>query len=128
VWSLLSRVSITSPNNAANSASFLRDLYNQLLQVQANASGVVTPFSVYTGKRYYPNMLLENLMVTTDKNTENVLSIRATCKELIMVTTQTANNPMFALQSLQNPNNAPPVDLGNMILLPGQNFSMTGGS
>jgi hypothetical protein len=119
VWSMLSRVSTTKPNNKT-STTFLQQLYQQLLQIQAaNAAGIVSPFSVYTGKRVYQSMLLENLMVTTDAKNENVLSIRASCKELIMVSTTQPNSGTPA-----NPNNnAAPVSQGPMALLPAPTYT-----
>lgn len=124
VWSMLSRAGApTNPSNTAKSITFLQKLYTQLLQIQAaSASGIVSPFSVYTGKRVYPSMLVENMAVTTDAKNENVLSIRISCKELIVVTTQTT--VLLNSSALANPaNNAAPVSLGTTPLLSGQSYN-----
>jgi hypothetical protein len=123
VWSMLSRDGApTNPSNAAKSITFLQQLYQQLLLVNsASATGIVSPFSVYTGKRVYPFMLLENLAVTTDPKTENVLAIRASCKELIVVTTQTV---MLNSAALVNPsNNAAPIEQGAKLLQPAPTYT-----
>ena len=81
VYKLPARVTLTYvwsfyAQNINGSQTFLRDLYAQLLSIQAIVPGqVLTPFSINTGKRLYQNMLVESMQVTTDKNTENMLMI-----------------------------------------------------
>jgi hypothetical protein len=112
VWSMLSRAGApTNPSNTAQSATFLQQLYTQLLQIQAaNAQGNLSTFAVYTGKRVYQNVLVESMSVITDPKTENVLDLRVTCKEIIIVNTQTVfSDP----STLKNPeNNQAPVPMG----------------
>lgn len=48
------------------------------------------PFDVFTGKRAYTNMLIERLSISTDKNSEFALIANITCKQVIIVSTQTA--------------------------------------
>ena len=74
------------------------DIYNQLLTLQESR----TMFDVYTGKRSYTNMLLRSVTVTTDKQTENVLMVTATCQQILVVNTKTLSVPMNP-QSLSLP-------------------------
>jgi hypothetical protein len=62
-------------------------IYTSLLALQV--SGEV--FGLSTGKHYYPTMVLTSLMVTTDKDTEEVLMVTAVCTEVILVSTQAVN-------------------------------------
>lgn len=61
-----------------------REVYEKLLKLQSDR----IPFDVVTGKRLYSNMLLQNLEVTTDRFTENVLSATLTLREIIITSTQ----------------------------------------
>ena len=68
----------------------LTQVYQSLLTLQTNG----VPFTVNTLKRSYPNMLLATLGQTTDKRTENCLSITASFQEVIIVPIGTATlNP-----------------------------------
>jgi len=83
-------VTLTYGWSAANLAAYgnpdyLQQIYQQLLLLQ---SGRVM-FDIYTGKRYYPNMMLRNVSTTTNSATENNLIIRASCREIILAQTQT---------------------------------------
>jgi hypothetical protein len=98
----------TPAGSAPGSFGFMRDLYAKMLAVQNPVGGVVTPFSVSTGKRNYDKMLLQNLAVTTDSKTENILSIRATCREIIMATTILASTGL-STSSVANPVSHGPV-------------------
>jgi hypothetical protein len=59
------------------------DLYAALLKVQASR-GV---FDVTTGKRSYSNMLIEELEVTTDADSEHALECRFRLQQIIVVDT-----------------------------------------
>lgn len=58
-------------------------VYQQLLDVQSSR----VPFDLITGKRSYQNMLISALSVTTDGQSENVLLVTATMREIIIVDT-----------------------------------------
>lgn len=45
------------------------------------------PVEVYTGKTYYPTMLITGIMVTTDRTTEHVLMATVRCREVRIVET-----------------------------------------
>ncbi len=70
----------------------LAQIYQRLLALQASAK----PFSILTGKRKYRNMLITSISVTTDADTENVLLVRVSCREVILVQTQVTALPAGA--------------------------------
>lgn len=59
-------------NQAAQTQTYLNDLYNQILALQNS----VTLFDVYTARRIYRNVLLGSVSLTTDAKTQNTLIIR----------------------------------------------------
>lgn len=71
------------------SAGPLAKAYKKLLELQASR----LPFKITTPKRIYNSMLIASLGLTTDKRTENVLSISATFEEIIIVQVTTTNVP-----------------------------------
>ncbi len=74
----------------------LSKIYEQLLDLQASR----IPFDIITPKRIYRNMLMSALGQTTDKNTENCLSINAAFQEVIIVKVSTTQVPR---QQQKNP-------------------------
>jgi hypothetical protein len=60
-------------------------VYGQLLAWQA----ALMPFDVYTGKRHYVNMLIERMTVPTDQHSEYALFATLSCRQVIIVGTQT---------------------------------------
>lgn len=67
----------------------LSKIYQDLLDLQ----NLRTPFDIITPKRIYSSMLLVGLGQTTDKTTENCLSISATFQEIIIVPVVTTTVP-----------------------------------
>lgn len=67
----------------------LSKIYQNLLDLQASR----VPFDVITPKRIYHNMLMSALGNTTDKTTENVLSIQISFQEVIIVAVSTTQVP-----------------------------------
>ena len=63
-------------------------VYGLLLSWQA----ALLPFDVVIGKRRFPNMLMERLVVTTDERSEYALMADITCRQVIIVGTQTTSN------------------------------------
>lgn len=61
--------------------SSLATIYQKLLALQMS----FTPFTCSTPKRTYNNMLFSALGVTTDKKTENILSVNCSFQEIITV-------------------------------------------
>lgn len=99
-WSLSAR-------EANGDASYLIGVYQDLLTLQATHD----PFTVVTGKRSYPNMLMTSLSQFTDKDSENSLLVEITCQEVIIVQTVLVTVPPRAVMA--NPAaNAPVEDRG----------------
>lgn len=78
--------------NVANGS--LRETYQKLLDLQASR----TPFSIVTPKRIYNSMLFTTLSVTTDKKSENVLSVSASFQQVIIVSVTTVIVPRSKLK------------------------------
>jgi hypothetical protein len=101
------------PNPQADKA-YLKTIYDALLSLQVNRIVV----SLITGKRVYPNMLLETLGLVNDRDTENILLVTADFKEVIFATTQVVSVPPASVQ--QSPQiTQPPTDQGVTAALPG---------
>lgn len=73
---------------AAN-ARPLSETYQTLLALQKSA----TPMDVVTGKRTYQNMLISSIKVTTDRATENILSVVMELREIRIVSIETVEVP-----------------------------------
>lgn len=128
-YKLPARVTLTygwsmgSPQNVGSDITFLKDIYNKFLQLQ-NAR---TLFAIYTGKRTYQNMILQAIRIDTTRETENSILVRATCREVLLATTQTITVPNP--NNMTNPqNNAPTLNSGQVGLIPGSNYNPNGGS
>lgn len=67
----------------------LSKVYQDLLDLQNSR----VPFDVLTPKRIYRNMLLASLKQTTDKTTENCLSLSMSFQEVIIVSVSTTTVP-----------------------------------
>lgn len=72
-----------------NLTTSLSKIYQNLLDLQKSR----TPFDIITPKRIYKSMLMASLSQTTDKNTENCLSIFASFQEVIIVQVATVLVP-----------------------------------
>ena len=64
---------------------YVNAVYAELLALQASR----VPFTVTSGKRSYPDMLIASIGMTTDATTENGLVCQVTCRQVILVETQT---------------------------------------
>ena len=74
---------------SANLAQSLNQIYQNLLTLQSSR----VPFSIVTPKRVYTNMLMNSLVMTTDKNTENALAITVNFQQVILVTVSAVQVP-----------------------------------
>ncbi len=72
-----------------NLAVSLSKLYQNLLDLQVSR----VPFDIITPKRIYRNMLMASLSQTTDKSTENCLSVNMSFQEVIIVKVSTTQVP-----------------------------------
>lgn len=64
---------------------YLTGIYTKLRTLQKSR----TPFSVVTGKRRYPTMLLKQISFTTGKDTEYAMIVSLLCREIILVNVTT---------------------------------------
>lgn len=58
----------------------LSETYDKLLKLQLSRE----PFTVVTGKRTYKNMLIKSIGVTTDAQSENILSVSLSLQEVFL--------------------------------------------
>jgi hypothetical protein len=94
--------------------AYLKSIYDLLRGLQTNRVLVW----LVTGKRVYANMLLQQLGLTNDRDTENVLVVVATFQELIFASTQVVTVPPASSQ--QTPSvTQPPQEQGTVAALPG---------
>ena len=70
-------------------ADYISGIYSQLLKLQESRD----PITITTSVRQYDNMLITGLQVTRDQKTSQILSVSATCREIIIVSTQSASLP-----------------------------------
>ena len=79
-----------------NLTTSLSKIYQNLLDLQ----NLKEPFDIITPKRIYHNMLMATISQTTDKATENCLSISMSFQEVIIVSVSTTSVPR---QKQRNP-------------------------
>lgn len=84
----------------------IQSIYQNLLQLQEKRA----LFTLFTGKRKYDNMICATLVTETDSKSANNLLITMTCKQLILVNTQTVTIPKGATKN--DSQYASPVDKG----------------
>lgn len=88
----------------------LKAVYQQLLEMMQNR----VLLEVWTGKRYYFNMLLKDLAVTTDQKNENVLNVTATFKQVLIVATTLIDLTAAPAEDQEFPEQTvPPSDQGS---------------
>jgi len=93
--------------------NYVRATYAKLLALQASRK----PFHVVTGKRTYKNMLAKSVGIVTDADTESALLATITCREVIIVETQSTAVPPRDVQA--NPAaTASPTDTGTKLAAP----------
>lgn len=72
-------------NSSAGYVGYVQEQYRALLALQLARQ----PFTVYTGKRRYRNMIIRGIAVATDGHSENILMATVALQEIIIVSTQT---------------------------------------
>jgi len=82
----------------------LSEMYKDFLDLQSSRE----PFTIVTGKRVYNNMLFASIAVTNDVNSENILAINASFKQIILVQVNETTVPANDLQS--NPSQTAPIE------------------
>lgn len=79
-----------------NAVGQVRAVYKQLQDLQIS----FIPFTVYTGKRKYTNMLMKSLNVVTNIDTENSLLVTVHCQEVIIVDTELTTLPAAPVNNM----------------------------
>jgi hypothetical protein len=104
-----------SKPNAGNFGSTPDDIYKKLLDLM-NSKQLL---SVVTGKRSYNNLLIENIRVETNIETENSLVAEIRFREIIVVQTKTTLIADASNQAAPQKTN-PPVNTGTKQLVQAQ--------
>lgn len=78
-----------------SNADYISGVYSQLVSLQQSR----TLFSITTQKRTYKDMLIVGLQSTTDQKTSSILMVQATCRQVIVVSTQTTTLPPASQQA-----------------------------
>ena len=107
-----------SKQNATKDQAFLQTLYQRFLNLMIAA----TLLQVFTGKRTYKNMMIEDVGVITDKDHENILEMRLELRELLFANTQVVQITPSAQQLIPQ-RTGPTIDQGQKNLQPGVNFN-----
>lgn len=106
-----------SPQNQGQ-ASFLNTMYQQILTLKQ----AKVLLAVVTGDRQYQNMLIKGLSRTKDKDTENILLIRISLRQLLLTVVQTVTIAPASQQGIPA-KTMPTTNAGNVSLGPGTNFN-----
>lgn len=113
--------SMGSFQNKNQAVTFLRDTFQQFLDLQKNATLV----SVMTGKRAYSNMAIMSIREDTTAKTENALLLDMDLKEILLATTSIIQLTNADVQAMPN-RTAPTLSQGNVNLASAPNFNSTG--
>jgi hypothetical protein len=109
--------SAASPQNQGQ-YSFLNTMYQQFLTLKS----AKILLAVVTGKRPYQNLLIKGLSTITDKDSENILQIRISLRQLLLTVTQAVTISSAALHTIPA-KTMPTINRGNVSLAPGSNFN-----
>jgi hypothetical protein len=82
--------------NSGVGEGFVQAIFAQLKALQVAR----IPFTLYTGKFVYTNMLFASLGETTNVASENSLAIVAVCREVIIVSTQSVTEAPQSAQAI----------------------------
>lgn len=99
---------------SGSEVSQVKAIYEQLLALQISR----VPFDVYTGKRFYKNMLVRGLSMTTDKDTENSLMVTMRFRQVLIVQTQLVTITAAAADQANPSLTAPTSNQGTKALVP----------
>lgn len=112
-----------SEQNGTNDYSFLKNLYQQFLAIQAGRLLCV----VNTGKRIYTNMLMQRVSTESDKENENSLTVRVVFQEILLAQTQLVPVANASAQALPQ-KTSPIINQGNLNLNVGTSLYNGGGT
>jgi hypothetical protein len=93
----------SDPRNKDQSESYVHDIYQQLLDVQAQR----VLLKIGTNKRIYKNMLITSISTGTTAATATTLNLTLYCRQIIIVNTQTTSVPPRAYQKIPEKTAAP---------------------
>ena len=114
-WVPFSGLGAALTSLGGSSSSYLSNVYLQLITLQ-RSRGLAT---VTTGKRPYRNMLPTLISVTTDEETENVLSVTINFEEVLLASTTLAQQaPINGSAQASPQSTTPPVAQGAQQLVP----------
>jgi hypothetical protein len=117
----LNTIGIATSNILGEGANQVNDIYQQIRKLQSER----IPFEVFTGKRVYEDMLIKTLQVRTDKDTENVLDLTVTFRQILRVTTSTVRfDQAPAANQRDAAETSAPVNAGSKQLAPGDKISV----
>ena len=117
-----------SMTNASSNTDSVNDYYAKFLKLQATK----TPFTLITGKRNYPNMMvIQSIDEFTDKHSEYSVKLMLKCIEVIIVnisvenTNGTTTNPINTNNSISTTKKNGSVSRANGTKLPNGSISNT---
>lgn len=108
----------TNQSSAKKAAGAMQRFYNLFLKIQADR----TPFTVYTNKRVYPNMLLKSIATRTDVVNSFSLPLTLVCREVIIVQTSAVNVTTDQTAQAAPQDTTPTVQTGSKQLASGRLF------
>ncbi len=97
-------------SDCGNYNGYIRSIYEKLLRLQATR----LPFSIFTSRRRYQNMLMESITDPINANTYTAMLPRITFRELIISRTQTSNEGTTQVGAGAPAGMQPPVDRGTV--------------
>jgi hypothetical protein len=100
-------------SDSGNYDGYASDAYAEFLALQQT----LYPVDVYTGKRFYPNMMPTVLATETDETSEHVLNLTVSMKEIIFVVLSTSTLPPSSDQASPQ-DTASPANAGQQQLQP----------
>lgn len=98
---------------------YAQEVYDKLLTLQESRA----LFTLYTGKRVYPDMLLASIQLHTDQVSENGLFVRAKCQQVILTQTSLVTVSTDTTTLAQPEKTAPTVNAGAKQLQNAPNYN-----
>ena len=109
---------------SGNSVSQIKDIYARFQEMQRSR----IPFDIYTGKRYYTNMLVKSLRETTTAERENSMILVIQCRQILIVKPATTGSVTAEPAAQAQPGDTnPTADLGTKQLAPATNYNVPAG-
>ena len=104
---------------------YVNQVYQAFLDMQAS----VIPFDIFTGKRFYSDMLAKRISCKTDEKTENALLLTVECRNIQIVSTQVVSSGLGSQANMKDPVvNSGVTDLGQQSAKTVTNLSIRNGA